>query len=273
MNKYLRDFFREYAVFRHADILNEIPYYQSRRTELANSLNYYVRSNKLVSIRRNLYGVVAEGSSKEEAPYSVDPLLLASKMTEDAVVSYHSALSIHGCLHSSRFDFSYSTQKRVSKTLFEFAGNRYISAQFSKALGEECKEFLVEEKLRVGQALKVTTLERTFVDVLSRPALMGHDWEEIIRSLEKAYLNDLNGLVKYLKLLNSKMVSSRVGYFLERTQNKKLLPASILEEVKNLSLNSVSYLDSKSNRNNVFVKKWNLMVPSSLHNSNWEEIK
>ena len=61
-------------------------------------LTYYRKQGRVIPVRRGLYAVVPFGFSPDSSP--VDLYLLASKMTKDAVVGYHTALEYHGKAYS-----------------------------------------------------------------------------------------------------------------------------------------------------------------------------
>lgn len=63
-----------------------------------------------------------------------------------------------------------------------------------------------------GVDLRVTSLERTLVDVLDRPDLSG-SWEEIWRSLESIEFFDLDQVITYALLLGNATTAAKVGFF------------------------------------------------------------
>ena len=78
-------------------------YLQSQRRgskkTLESLLRYYMGKGRLLRVRRGLYAVVPVGSDPEN--YQVDPYLIASKMADDAVLGYHTALQFYGKAYSS----------------------------------------------------------------------------------------------------------------------------------------------------------------------------
>lgn len=67
---------------------------------------------------------------------------------------------------------------------------------------------------RAGLSVRVTSLERTLVDVLVRPDL-GGGWEEIWRSLEMVEFFDLDVVIDYTLLFENATTAAKVGFFLE----------------------------------------------------------
>jgi predicted transcriptional regulator of viral defense system len=84
---------------------------------------------------------------------------------------------------------------------------------------------------RAGLPIRVTTPERTFVDVLMHPELAG-GWEEAWRSLSRMESLDLDEVVRYVSLLDHPTTSSKVGFFLESHQRELGVSNSQLDELR-----------------------------------------
>ena len=77
-----------------------------------------------------------------------DPFLLASKMTPDAVLAYHTALEFHGRAYSAFQEFTYLT--RTATRPAEFRGNTFRPAAFPKSLLEKNQENFGVEAAATG---------------------------------------------------------------------------------------------------------------------------
>jgi hypothetical protein len=109
------------------------------------------------------------------------PSLSAAKLAPDAVLAYHAALAFHGKAYSVRHRFEYLTATAARR--FRFRGQEFRPVQFPKALREAGQTLWgVKTAERSGVYLRVTSLDRTLVDVLDRPDPSG-GWEEAWRSL------------------------------------------------------------------------------------------
>jgi predicted transcriptional regulator of viral defense system len=193
--------------------------------------------------------------------------LLSSRLTDDAVISHHSALELLG--------YSYTTQQRVIITTrhsmrpFQFRGVDVVTTQPPGALVlQNANTFLVDTVDRQGLNVRVTSPERTLVDVLERPRL-GGSWEEIWRSLESVPMYDVDQIISYLKLLNNRTVVSKVGFFLEQYRREYQVTASQLVSLHALQPNSVIYMDRLAGGTSVL--DWNLIVPDDVLLRSWEE--
>lgn len=200
----------------------------------------------------------------------IDPFLVASKMAEDAVIAYGSALDLHGNLHTTQSRVIYLTKKRVMAS-FDFRDIKYLAVAIPsalKAVGQET--FGVQSMDRLGQQVLVTSLERTLVDVLDRPYLCG-SWEEIWLSLEGIECLDLDQLLKYALLLTNSTTIAKLGFFLETHRETLMIPENYLEELRKHRPAKPHYMNRNQSEPQKMIAKWNLLVPLSLINRSWEE--
>src|SRR5690606_7045762 len=88
---------------------------------------------RLVRVRRSLYAVVPPGASAES--YPVDPFLLASRMTKDAVLAYHTAMDFHGKAYSvyERFTYLSAAPERPVR----FRSRQFKGVHFPRALSPQ----------------------------------------------------------------------------------------------------------------------------------------
>jgi len=234
----LEHFFNKHPVFTGDELAAFLASEGPRNPRTQESLLlYHVKSGRLARVRRGLYAVAPLGASV--ASYPVDPFLLASRMTEDAVLAYHTALSFHGRAYSisQRFEFLTATATRPLRfRLWQF---RPVS--FPRALRRTKKEMLgVQEAERAGLPLHVTTLERTLVDVLDRPDL-GGGWEELWRSLEAVEFFNLDQVIEYATILGNATTAAKVGFFLEQHRDSLMVEEGHLARLAARSSKAVGH--------------------------------
>lgn len=235
---------------------------------LHNSLAYHQKQGHILRIRRGLYYSIPKGVIASS--YPVDPFLVTSKMAEDAVLGYRTALDLHGKLHTTSSKFIYLSKKRVMAS-FVFKDIEYQAVSIPTALKvNNNQQFGTQSVDRLGQSILVTTLERTLVDVLDRPHLCG-SWEEIWLSLESIEYLDLDHVLKYVLLLDNATTISKLGFFLEAHRERLMIPESYLENLCKYRPLKPHYLERKSKQPQKMISKWNLIVPLSLINREWEE--
>jgi len=168
-----------------------------------------------VRVKNELYVRQDPDSDRPVAP---DFIALASRMAPDAAVSHHTALEAHGSAQSLFTRLTFVTWTRTKEV--EFPGHRLVPVRPRVALDRSCRrEEWIEPLDREALEVRVTSLERTLVDVLDRPSLAG-GMEEVWRSLAALPAVDPVALLDYVRVLNNKTVAARVGYFLESRRDE-----------------------------------------------------
>ena len=267
----LDDFFAIHKVFTFKELECNLPVNQdssAKNSTLYNLLTYHQKQGHILRIRRGLYYSIPKGTNPTHCP--VDPFLVASKMAEDSVIAYESALDLHGKLHTIQSRVVYLTKKRVMAS-FDFRDMKYQAVAIPSALKAANQEtFGVQSMNRLGQQVLVTSLERTLVDVLDRPYLCG-SWEEIWLSLESIEYLDMDQVLKYALLLANSTTIAKLGFFLETHREALMIPEHYLEELRKHCPAKPHYMDRAKNQSQKMIAKWNLVVPLSLINRSWEE--
>ncbi len=264
----LQQLFLRRPVLTQADLRASLASAHSRNARTRETLlAYHVRKGHLDRVRRGLYLSVPAGASPETCP--VDPYLLAAKMTDDAVLAYHTALEAHGKAHSIFERFYCLTSRRMRPSTFR--SYHFESVRHPLALRRKHKEgFGVMTLDRSGLTVRVTTLERSLVDVMDRP-LLGGGWEEIWRSLESVEFFDLGQVVEYALLLKNATTAAKVGYFLDQHRERLMVKEEHLQPLKQRRPKQPHYLDRGERTTGRLVKEWNLVVPAYVAGRSWEE--
>jgi len=231
-------------------------------------LAYYARTGRVLRVRRGLFASVPAGMEPAQCP--VDAFLLAGRMTDDAVLGYHTALAFHGRAHSVSHEFRYLTARHARPLAWR--GNRFLPVAFPAALRRAKQEaFGVRTVDRLGLSVRVTTHERTLVDVLDRPDL-GGGWEEVWRSLESVEFFDLDQVVTYALLLDNATTAAKVGFFLQTHREALMVPDGPLGRLRERRPAAPHYLDPSAARGRGrLVAEWNLVVPAEILDRAWEE--
>lgn len=263
----VQDFFNNNPVFRHETFVAFLESTGSHRPKTREALlAYHVKAGHLLRLRRGLYAVVPRGFAPED--YPVDPYLLAGHLAVDAVLSHHSALQFHGKAHSVHHRFTYLTRK--TRRSFSFRGQEYIAIPFSRVLvTQQAELFGVTTERHVGGEVRVTSLERTLVDVLVRPDL-GGGWEEVWRSLESIEYFDLEQVTDYTLKLRSATAVAKVGFFLEQHRDALMVEESHLAFLRKHAPKQPCYLERSHRKSGKLVAKWNLIVPPVVLDRSWQ---
>jgi hypothetical protein len=117
----------------------------------------------------------------------------------------------------------------------------------------------VTEGHRMGLPVRVTTVERTLVDMLDRLDL----GDGVKRLWDWFRLVDLNGeaLVEYALALGNRTVAGRLGYFLEELGARN----GLLDRLEKAGPDSPGYFDRHASRaHGNYLHRWRLVVPYKL---------
>ncbi len=265
----VQDFFNKNPVFRHETFAAFLETTGSRQPKTREALlAYHVKVGHLLRLRRGLYAVVPRGFRPED--YPVDPYLLAGHLAEDAVLAYHSALQFHGKAYSVHHRFTYLT--RNARRPFVFRGQKFVAIPFPKVLqAQQAELFGVTTQRHAEGKIRVTSLERTLVDVLVRPDL-GGGWEEVWRSLESVEYFDLDQVIEYTLKLQSATAVAKVGFFLEQHRDALMVDESHLALLRKHTPKQPCYLERSRRAAGKLVPSWNLVVPPAVLEHAWQEV-
>lgn len=213
MSSLLVSFLREHPVFRREEVLSFLSNILGKREanrRIRGLLGYQVKTKAVESLRHGLYVTCGHGHPK------ASPYLIAGTASEDAVIGFQAALAWH--LYKG---------KKLPKKIHVFAtglrsdrpekqkDSLFIPVQARLAPGLTAEERDGVQQIRVqGRTIRMTTCERTIVDVLDRP-----DLSDNVRASWKA-LGELSGpldievIACYLRELECASTTAKVGYFL-----------------------------------------------------------
>jgi predicted transcriptional regulator of viral defense system len=198
-----------------------------------------------------------------------DPYLVATKLADDATLAYHAALQFRGKTYSVWHRFTVLTSIRIRP--LHFRGDDFVGARPPRSLyGLAEHGGGVVSEPHAGGVVRVTSFERTLVDILDRPDL-GGGWEEVWRSLETVEFFDLDAVVSHALRRSSALLAARVGYFLDEHRDALFVEDRHLEPLRERAPRRPVYLD-RSREPGRLVKSWNLIVPARVRERTWEEV-
>ena len=264
----LTAFAATHPVFTHEEYVAAYGRHPDRSRRTADSLLLqHTKAGTILRVRRGLYAAIPPGATPDT--FQVDPFLLASKLAPDATVAYHAALQFRGKSYSIWNRFTVLSRAHVRALTFQ--GSEFATVRPPRALAQlpDLGGGIVSEPY-AGGAVRVTTFERTLVDVLDAPDL-GGGWEEIWRSLEMVEYFDLDAVVAYALKLRSSVTTARVGFFLEQHREPLSVEERHLHALRELAPRQPSYLERRREAGRL-VKSWNLVVPERVLNRAWAEV-
>jgi predicted transcriptional regulator of viral defense system len=258
-------FFASHPVLTGGDFTASFP---ARSTKAKQSLlDYHVGTGTIIRIRRNLFAAVPIGSDPEK--FQVNPYLVAAKLADDSVISHHSAIAYYGLAQSIRHTVLFTTKNKDIEE-FDFQDNTYRSVLTKKALiVHQQEDMLVSTVDCQGLQIKVTANERSLVDCLDRLDLSGGA-EELWRSLEGLPYVNAKKLVDYAILIGNASLIAKVGFYLDTNKDRLMISSKHLAKLQELRPKNACYM-FRSHRTGRLVKPWNLIVPESIIERNWEE--
>lgn len=224
------------------------------RRRVVEQLSHLASEGYLDRIRRGLYAIVpldARGS-----PPSPNPYLVASKLAEPYLLSYHTALELHGVAHSSFNTLYVATPNRFKA--FEHRGATYKAVRASP---EEIDHAATE--MSIGdQPVQVASREWTAAHCLARLDLAG-GLEEVLESLAGfAYLRP-ERLLEACRVIGQKNLHNRAGFVLELYQDDWHLDEDEFTSFEENLSKHTDYFGTQPGQAR-YVKRWNLMVPENL---------
>lgn len=232
-------------VFNVEDVCNLTGNMNTAKSMIRNLL----LSGYIKRVKHNLY-VLCSIEHKSTIP---DQYMIATKIKEDAYISYHSALEYYGVKNQVFYEMYVSTKKRFTNFEFEGITYKYVNSKYNFGIVQYGK-------------VKVTDKERTFIDCIDKVELAGGN-EELILCLELFGKLDGEKILKYLKKYNSSKLYIKVGFFLELFKEHYGIKQSIIEKCKKKISDKKVYFNEETKRmKSKYIKDWNLVVPKIFTN-------
>ena len=209
-------------------------------------LNRWKKAGLVYQIRRDLYCMK---NPVGNIP-AVHKFEVACKISNTSFLSHHSALEFHGLGHQI-FNVVMVSDNAAFRS-FSFDDCDYQSYITKIGMnGVICS--------RANPNVKVTDLERTFVDCIDRVGRAGGA-EEIFHCFEGLYKMDFFKIEQYLNIYNKVCLFKKVGYVAERLRDNVDVPEDFVAKCREIGKATVSNF-STTEKCDVFVKEWNLYIP------------
>jgi len=229
----------------------------SRRYIYRKYVRRLVGEGRLQRVRKGLYVVLSP--LEKQGEHVVDKLLVASKVRDEYYLGFHTALEYYGCAHSL-YNEAYVCV-RVEDRFDPFHYGRF---SFRPVFVEDTN-LEVDKKYYLGQALMVSSKEKTFLDCLDRVKYAG-GWEECLRSLEGLGGLDFQKLINLLLRTGRDVLFRRAGYVLELLRRHSSfyehLNAQLLDEISEQISGPPQYL--VKGELGPLNERWGLYVPDDF---------
>jgi predicted transcriptional regulator of viral defense system len=199
-----------------------------------------------------------------------DRYALASRMRPDAVLAYRTALEVHGAM-PARGDRVWFLTRHGDRGARRWGGTLGIAVDHQTALRRSGHWFLgVSVVRRAATSIRVTTRERTLVDVLDRPRLIG-TWAEILPavvSLVRTGHVDWSLVALYARRLSRATTAGRVGWLAEQLREEIGVPDAALATLEQLRPRGPFYWSKGAQQRGGiggrYYQRWNVVVPLSI---------
>jgi len=257
----LDSFFATHPVFSFDEAVKSLGDTKNRRG-MVDRLKYHVANRRLKQVTRGIYAVVAPPGLNPDS-FRPDPFLVGMSLRSDGIFSHHSALELLGASHTVRSSVTlYSARRRKAVNA---DGIQYtIRVHPPEMIDQKRKPVGTRRVERGGQVLLTTGPERTLVEGFRRPVLVG-GLEELVNSAGGFPVLDLRLLEQVLERFGTARLWGAVGWFLERFRMEFHVPDELLQSFERRKPTVPQYAD-RSSRGGSQVKRWNLILPSSLAN-------
>ena len=256
-----RAFFSAHPVFRREDYARALGHGKGDRA-VSSLLRQHLQAGNIRRVARGVFAAVPAHADAET--WVVDRYLAASKLKADAVLAYHSALELHGAAYTDTPEV-----QAVSKgepTLFETPD---FSCRFWKPPRGFSSKRDVTSIDRAGLEVRLTTIERTIVDLFDRPDLAGGA-DELWNSLPLVVRLKSHDLVAQARGLENASAAAALGWWLELEQNRLGVPTRLLDELRTLRPKHPQYVLGAKKGEAKSIALWNILVPQSLASPSFE---
>ena len=245
MNKYLNIAY-DMRVFHLSEFVNKTG---MSIFSASAALNRWKKAGFVYQTRRDLY-CIKNPVGNIPAAHKFE---IACKISDSSFLSYHSALEYYGIGHQVFNVVMVSSKSAFRSFTFDDCDYQSFITRIDMN-GVICS--------RTNSNIRVTDLERTFVDCIDRIGRAGGA-EELFHCFEGIYELDMKKIKIYLELYNKAHLYQKVGYVLEGLKNQINVQDDIIELCREKGKVAVDNF-SATEKCDVFVKEWNLYIPKII---------
>lgn len=211
-------------------------------------LHLYLSKGYIAKVRRGLYVAI---NLLDQEPVA-NKFVIASHLSDTAVVSHHSAFEYYGYANQVSYDMSVTSDSKFNG--FSFGGFHYhrMTPHISSGVS------------KTSSGVAVTDVERTVLDSINDfERNMG--FEELIQCLSVIPVLNEKKLLRYLAEYNKCFLYQKAGYILEHFKDEFAISDAFLAVCKKESSTSSRYLMKDIPKDRMdFNNRWHLTVPADL---------
>ena len=190
----------------------------------------------------------------------INPLIIAGHIHPQGVIGYHTAMKCYGVTYSESNLFQVAVPKSIPRVMKSF---KYDNAQYKFYRAE--LSFGIASSVVDDVRVNHFSRERIVLEGLTFPdRFLGIS--EFLKSIEGFSWVDIERLMDMLNYFPLISTSMRLGWLLEKNQERWHVSEKILKELEKKRPESRILLIKSKTRGNYLVKRWSLMVPKQLMN-------
>ena len=219
-----------------------------------NAISYLIKHGYARRVKSGLYYLIP--FEYRDTPWQPDVILIGSKISNEYFFSHAAAFAIFGLLPAPPPRIPITVPKRFRK--FKFGIYTFYPVETSHFFGFKDYDYK-------GTTVKVSDMERTFIDALSRLDLSG-GVVGAFRNLSLLGFINYPLLMEYLEKIGKRSAMVRCGFALEFFRDKWEVDEKVLSELKRRAKEGpVYYLDRGIPKGTgKLIKSWNLIIPAAF---------
>lgn len=234
--------------------LDEIKPFFPDAQQARNAVAYLIKNGYAERVKSGLYYLIPfehRGTS-----WKPDVLVVGSKISKEYYYSHATALIFYGILSAPPPRIAVSVPERFRR--FSFGNYTFYPVETKHFFGFRDLDYK-------GISVKVSDMERTLIDCLSRLDLSG-GVVGAFRNLATLGFINYPLLMEYLDKIGKKSVMVRTGFALEFFRDRWEVDESILAELKKRAKKGpVYYLDRGIPKGmGKLINAWNLIIPAAF---------
>lgn len=208
-------------------------------------IRQFLKKRYIERIRRDLYAVI---SLETDQPIP-NRFQIASKLSDDAYVSHHSAFEYYGFANQVFHEVYVSVDKIIRPFSYDGLDYHIVSSPGNA------------DVQRLPDGVSVTSIERTVIDSIADFEKIG-GLEELLRCIGLLPSLSADELLSALAMYHTGKLYQKTGYLLEFFKTELNLPSSFFDECEKHMTGSKAYF---SNEKKVpLQKRWKLYAPDDL---------
>ena len=259
-------FFNEHPVFRREEYAAAVGRHPRDKT-VTGMLSRHLSAGNVKRVGRGVFASVPKHVDAQK--WVVDRFLAASRLRQNGVIAYHSALELHGYAYSEGHVVQVISEREPGLVEAASVACRFFRPPKGFARNPGPWSSGVTTVSRLGQDVAVTTIEQTIVHSFDRYDLVGGA-EELFNSLDFVDRVDVSSLVMHAcSCVNSASIGA-LGFWLERERDFLNVPDSAIEHLRRLAPSQARYAIGAKPGIGKIAKGWNVILPIDVVEPSFE---